>query len=188
MLDALATMPVELDVAQADVLHARLEQEVISFQSVCQDAKLRYEYIVIASYTLCAALDEAAGKTVWGGAQSTEVGTWANRQLAVRFHGDTKGGQSVFRMIGFMAGRLRDFPDLLDPLELASVILGLGFEGAYRQSPKGQRILDDMRYRVLSIVDTARRAGPEHLLVHWQGVERFIGESLAGRSRTRPLA
>lgn len=183
LLNALANMPEELDAVQVDALHVGLVQEVISFQSVCQDAKLRYEYIVLASYAICTALDEAAGKTKWGGAQSTEVGTWAERQLAVRFHGDNRGGRNVFRAVGFMVGRLEVFPDMLDLLELASVILGLGFEGVYRHTLKGQRMLDDIRYRVLSIVDTSRKGGPEHLLVHWQGIERFIGESIARRTR-----
>lgn len=60
-LPALARRQGLLDTALANTLHRRLVGEVASFQSICQDAQLRYEDTVIASYALCTATAHRCG-------------------------------------------------------------------------------------------------------------------------------
>jgi type VI secretion system protein ImpK len=181
-LPALARRQGQLDAARADKLHRQLVSEVASFQSICQDARLRYEDTVIASYALCTALDEFASDALRS--QIEELGApaeaeraasaWMAHSLAVRFHGDAKGGENVFRLIG----RALVEPDKhIDLLELFFVILRLGFEGIYRHTSNGRREMDGMQHRIHDQVSTTRRDGPAHLLIHWQQIERSVEAS-----------
>jgi len=181
LLQALGNVPAQLDVAQADALHRRLMGEVTSFQSVCQDARIRYEYIAGASYALCTALDESVGNALFdgGGAEEAGMNLWMARSLAVHFHGDSQGGVKVFRLIGWLA--LKPQADI-DLLELMFVILRLGFEGAYRYGRNGRRELENMQYKIHSMVSTCRRNSTADLAAHWQRVEGFIDQ--ANRAET----
>lgn len=59
LLRALADMPSSLDGSAVMVLRRLLEREVTTFQRLCNDAAVRHEHVVAASYALCTALDEA---------------------------------------------------------------------------------------------------------------------------------
>jgi type VI secretion system protein ImpK len=49
-----------------------------------------------------------------GGGQAGEAGVWAGLQLAARFHGDTKGGDKFFLLIGRLATDPEQHADLLE--------------------------------------------------------------------------
>ena len=190
-LPALARRQGLLDTALANTLHRRLVSEVASFQSICQDAQLRYEDTVIASYALCTALDEFASDALHTPVDETRLqpGTepaasaWMAHSLAVRFHGDAKGGENVFRLIG----RVVVEPDKhIDLLELFFVILRQGFEGVYRHAGNGRREMDRIQHRIHDLVNTHRRDGPTHLLAHWQKIERSLDASRRTGTVTRP--
>jgi type VI secretion system protein ImpK len=192
-LPVLARMQGQLDAARGDKLHRRLVTEIASFQSVCQDARLRYEQIVIASYALCTALDEFASNALAAqpGSPIDETNprsraepaasAWMAHSLAVRFHGDAKGGENVFRLI---ARALIEPEKYIDLLELFFVILRQGFEGLYRHASNGRREMDRMQHRIHDLVNTHRRDGPANLLAHWQQIER----SLDASGHAAPLA
>lgn len=92
LLDALVNLPrTPLDSEQMTALHAELTREIAAFQSVCGEARLPETDILMASYALCTALDEAACMTSSGSATDEEAGGWAARLLAVQFHGDAEG-------------------------------------------------------------------------------------------------
>jgi len=167
LLRALADMPKSLDLPQINVFHRLLLREVTSFQSLCNDAQIRHEHMVAASYALCTAIDEAAGSTVWGGGQGAEAGAWASRQLAVHFHEDNKGGDKVFLLIGRLTAQPQEHIDLLD---LMFFILAMGFEGRYRNATNGRRDLETIRRRLYEIVRSARGDVPGELSLHWRGV------------------
>ncbi|MCR8957936.1 type IVB secretion system protein IcmH/DotU [Variovorax sp. S2] len=158
LLTALAGMAARLDVAQADAVYLRLKEEVALFQSVCNDAGIRYEVILGASYSLCTALDAAAAdaRVVGSNADDVETHPEATRSLAVHFHGDSNGGAKVFRLVGWLVNKPHAHLDLL---ELMLVILRLGFEGLYRYAAKGRRELENMQYRLHSMVSTCRTGG-----------------------------
>ncbi|QSI33458.1 hypothetical protein GNX71_29380 [Variovorax sp. RKNM96] len=169
LLLALVHMPGQLDATHADALHGDLVREVASFQSLCMDAFIRKEYITGASYMLCTALDEAAGLTVRAMDATTGVNTWAGRLLAVRFHGDGRGGENVFK---FMANLLKRPAAHVDLLELLLIIVAIGFEGLYRRATNGKRVLDDIRHTLFSTVRSCRGDGVH--MARWRVIESLL--------------
>ena len=123
-----------------------------------------------ASYSLCTAIDEAAHSTTWGGARAGEgAGAWADRQLATKFHGDTKGGDKFFLLIGRLAAHPQEHTDLL---EVMYTILGLGFEGRFNSGggADARRQLETIRHRLFTLLSAARGDVPHALSPHWKGV------------------
>lgn len=171
LLRALADMPAELQGDdQIKVFSLLLEREVITFQSLCNNAQIKHEHGVAASYSLCTAIDEAANSTAWGGARHGEgAGAWAGRQLAAKFHGDTKGGDKFFLLVGRLAASPQEHTDLL---ELMYLILGLGFEGRFNSGggANARRQLETIRNRLLTLLAAARGDVPHDLSPHWRGV------------------
>lgn len=176
LLLALVHMPGQLDAARASTLHSELVCQVAGFQSVCVDAFIRKEYITGASYMLCTALDEAAGLSAWATGPAAGVNAWAGRLLAVRFHGDGRGGESVFKL---MANLLKRPAEHVDLLELLLIVIALGFEGLYRRAANGKRVLDDIRHTLFATVRSCRGDGMH--MVHWRVIESLLrGEVLPG--------
>lgn len=168
LLQALANMPQsQLDDDQITALHAALTHEVATFQSVCVEARLPELDIIIASYALCAALDEAACMTASARATGEEAGVWAARLLAVQFHGDAEGGLKVFQMLGVVFARARAHIDVLDLLHR---ILETGFMGVYRRTLRGPRVLEDIRRQVEDKIRTVRRMEAEE--AQWERAHR----------------
>ncbi|CAA2104691.1 type VI secretion system protein TssL, long form [Variovorax paradoxus] len=167
LLRALADMPATLGEDGPAVIHRLLEREVASFQSICSSAQIRHEHVVAASYSLCTALDEAANSTEWGGGKDGEAGVWASQQLAAKFHGDTKGGDKFFLLVGRLAASPQEHIDLL---ELMYQILGLGFEGRFSTAANGRRQLETVRHRLFTLLGVARGDVPRELSPNWKGV------------------
>jgi type VI secretion system protein ImpK len=167
LLDALARMPGQCDAMPLDSLHQVLLREVVSFQSVCQDAGLPYEHVLAASYMLCTALDEAASNSARGNAGEAAPQLWTGG-LAPYFHGDARGGEGVFRILGFLVNEPQKNLDLL---ELTLLVLTLGFEGLYRRRPSGRRVLHEIRMRVHALVYIGRGGTPSP---RWTAIERLL--------------
>lgn len=166
LLDVLADMPQTLAADEVAVFHQALQREVANFQSVCVEARLPRETIVMGSYVLCVALDEAAGQSTWGRGDGEEVGAWASRQLAAQFHGDTEGGVKVFQLLVNLYPFVRQSPEpaaAVDVVDLIGLVLALGFEGVCRGSARGGRTLDDMRRELYAVVKNAREEADDKL-------------------------
>ncbi len=144
-----------------------LMYEVTVFQSVSQDARLPYEDILATSYVLCTALDEIAGSSLVVKTIGSSAQTWGGR-LAPHFHGDNKGGEGVFRLLGHL---LRKPQEHLDLLELMVLVLALGFEGVYRNAPNGRRVLHRIREQVYSLVYIGRGGVPSP---RWKAIEWLL--------------
>ncbi|WP_395352275.1 type VI secretion system protein TssL, long form [Variovorax sp. UC122_21] len=166
LLRALADLPPTLGAEGVQLWHGLLEREVAAFQSICAAARIRHEHALAASYALCTAIDEAANSTAWGGGQAGEAGVWAGLQLAARFHGDTKGGDKFFLLIGRLATDPEQHADLL---ELMYQVLGLGFEGRFSTAAHGRRQLEAVRHRLFELLATVRVEVPHALSPHWKG-------------------
>ena len=188
LLRALADMPAKLQPGEVMVLHRLLEREVTTFQAICASADIKHEHVVAASYSLCTAIDEAANSTEWGGGgahvphgaadfngehhshaapRAGHVGVWAGQQLAAHFHGDTKGGDKFFLLVGRLAANPQEHIDLL---ELMYMVLGLGFEGRFGTGNQARHQLETIRHRLLTILTSARGDVPRDLSPHWKGV------------------
>ncbi|WP_081064531.1 type VI secretion system protein TssL, long form [Burkholderia stagnalis] len=164
LLRALADMPSELAANDAAALRGLLENEVRTMQKLCQQANIRRDHMLGASYCLCTALDEAAMQTAW--AQHGDSGNeWIKSSLATTFHKDIKGGDKIYLLIG----RLLEEPD--EHIHLLEVIyraLSLGFEGRYRLDAHGPRKHEAVRQRLYTEIMSRRGPVPAALSPHWQ--------------------
>jgi len=178
LLEILARVPAELDVTDQEGFHRALVREVVAFQSIAQDARLPSDDVLMASYLLCAALDEAVGRMPWGrGDGSTRPG-WQGR-LSVEMHRAGNGGEGFFLLLGGLTVRLDQYLDLT---ELMVMLLALGFEGMYAQRHNGLNVLRDIRHQVFTMVHAQRRADAsprwraiEHLL-RWRSLDEVLTE------------
>ena len=140
---------------QVEHLRARLVMEIQTFEKLCHQSGFDRNHIVGASYCLCAALDEAAHHTPWGGGGKDAIGTWSLHSLTAQFHGNRDGGTQVYQLLG----RLVEDPDANLPLiHLVYIIMSLGFMGSYRQKQNGDREHHLLREKLHAIVQS--RVGP----------------------------
>ena len=143
-------------------LRESLARGVREFEARARSAGATTEKVVAARYALCTLIDETAAGTPWGAS-----GAWAQHGLLALFHGETEGGEKFFQILA----RLAENPQAnLDVLELMYVCLELGFEGRYRVLEGGQRQLDAVRQRVLSIIRKQRGEYERDLSASWPGV------------------
>ena len=166
LLRALCDMPAYLEDRSIAALRSMLEQEVRTFQKLCEQANIRRDHVLGARYCLCTALDEVAMQTPWGKAGKGSLGKWTTDGLATTFHEDRNGGDKVYYLIG----RLMTEPkEHLDLLEVIYRILSLGFEGRYRVDADGRRKHDAVRQRIYTEITTQRGPVPVPLSPHWEG-------------------
>lgn len=166
LLRALCDMPEYLEDGAIAVLRSMLEQEVRTFQKLCEQTNIRRDHVLGARYCLCTALDESAMQTTWGKAGKGSLGKWTTDGLATTFHEDREGGDKVYYLIG----RLMTEPkEHLDLLEVIYRILSLGFEGRFRVDADGRRKHDAVRQRVYTEITTQRGPVPVPLSPHWEG-------------------
>ena len=136
---------------QVEHLRARLVMEIQTFEKLCHQAGFDRNHIVGASYCLCAALDEAAHHTPWGGGGKDTIGTWSLHSLTAQFHGNRDGGTQVYQLLG----RLVEDPDANLPLiYLVYIIMSLGFMGSYRLQQNGDREHHLLREKLHAIVQS----------------------------------
>jgi type VI secretion system protein ImpK len=119
-------------------LRHRLEAEVRSFTNQAQTLGLRESEWNAARYLLCTALDESVTSSKNQGAAAQ----WSSHSLLSTFHEETQGGEIFFQVLD----RLMKQPAAnLYLLELAYLLLSLGFEGKYRLLDRGPLDLESQR-------------------------------------------
>src|SRR5262245_10025129 len=125
-----------------------LAQGIRQFEARARAAGVPSEKIIAARYAICTLVDEVAGSTPWGAS-----GAWAEHGLLALFHGEVGGGEKFFQLLA----RLAENPQAnIDLLELMYICLQLGLEGRYRIAETGQRQLDAIRQRLLTIIRQQR--------------------------------
>ncbi|KVM91544.1 type VI secretion system protein TssL, long form [Burkholderia diffusa] len=164
LLRAQADMPEYLDTDAIPALRSLLEQEMRTFQKLCEHANIRRDHMIGARYCLCTALDEVAMQTTWG--QNRESGAaWITNSLATVFHEDRQGGDKIYLLIG----RLMNDPDEhLDLLEVIHRVLSLGFEGRYRLETDGHRKHEAVRQRLYDEIMLRREPLQVELSPNWR--------------------
>lgn len=157
LLRAQADMPEKFASKNAVAsLRALLEQEVRTFEKLCEQANIRRDHMIGARYCLCTALDETVTQTAWGKAGSAGI-AWIKGGLATTFHGDLDGGDKVYLLIGRL---LEDPHEHRDLLEVIYRTLSLGFEGRYRGGADGTRKHDAIRQRLYNVITSQRDPVP----------------------------
>jgi type VI secretion system protein ImpK len=143
-------------------LRDNLARGVREFETRARAAGASTEKIVAARYAMCTLIDETAAGTPWGAS-----GAWAQQGLLALFHGEAEGGEKFFQVLA----KLAENPQAnVDVLELMYVCLQLGFEGRYRIVEGGQRQLEAIRQRLLSIIRKQRGEYERDLSPNWRGV------------------
>ena len=134
---------------QIEHLRALLVLEIQTFIRLCHRAGFDRHHIVGASYCLCAALDEEAHHTPWGGGGKDGIGAWSQHSLTAQFHGDRDGGTKVYQLLA----RLVEDPDAnLQLIYLIYFIMNVGFMGSYRVKENGEREHQLLREKLYAIV------------------------------------
>jgi type VI secretion system protein ImpK len=162
LLNLIATLRASPTHPNPVALRDSLAQSVRRFEAQARAAGIPSEKIIAARYVLCTLIDETATSTPWGAS-----GAWAQRGLLALFHGEVGGGEKSFQLLARLAENPQANQDLL---ELMYVCLQLGFEGRYRISDGGQRQLEAIRQRVLSIIRRQRGEYERDLSPNWRGV------------------
>lgn len=161
LLRALADMPEKLaEKEKVDALYLLLVREIIDFQTLCDTANLPWKHMTVVRYCICTALDESANRTEWAG------GEWALKSLLVTFEGESDGGEKFFLLVGRLASDPQQYGSVI---EILLQILGLGFEGRYSVVVDGRRHIDNLRQRLLTLINSARDPLKPALSPHWQG-------------------
>lgn len=131
------------------------------FEDEARARGIASEQVTAARYIVCTMLDEAASGTPWG------AGVWARQSLLVTFHNEAWGGEKVFQLLARLVQKPAQHLHLL---ELANVVLALGFEGRYRVAAQGKQTLDAIRARLHQLIRKERGEPELALSPHWQGV------------------
>ena len=161
LLRALADMPEKLtEREKVDALYLLLVREIVDFQTLCDTANLPWKHMTVVRYCICTALDESANRTEWAG------GEWALKSLLVTFEGESDGGEKFFLLLGRLAGDPQQYGSVI---EILLHILSLGFEGRYSVVADGRRHIDNLRQRLLTLLNSARDPLKPALSPHWQG-------------------
>lgn len=147
--------------ADPAALRDSLAAGVRRFEDEARAKGIASEQVTAARYIVCTMLDEAASGTPWG------AGVWARQSLLVTFHNEAWGGEKVFQLLARLAQKPAQHLHLL---ELANMVLALGFEGRYRVAAQGRQTLDAIRTRLYQLIRKERGEPERALSPHWQGV------------------
>lgn len=144
-------------------LRETLARGIRAFEARATKDGVSAPHVPAARYILCTFVDEMAASTPWGGG-----GVWGKHSLLVMFHNEAWGGEKVFQLLAKLAENPAANRDLL---ELMYVVLALGFEGRYRVIDNGRSQLEQLRERLLAMIEKARGPCERELSGHWKGVE-----------------
>ena len=126
-------------------LRTLLEQELHSFQRLCEQMNIRRDHVIAARYCLCTALDEAAMQTDWALDEKSSA-EWMTHGLVTIFQEDRQGGDKIYLLIGRLLAEPQEHRDLL---ELIYRVLSQGFEGRFRYEVDGWRQHEAIRQRLI---------------------------------------
>jgi len=143
-------------------LHQDLVNEIKTFEKNSKSLGFNSETVLLASYVLCAALDEAVLNTPWGSESK-----WNQRTLLSIFHKESSGGEKFFLILN----RKCEMPAAnIDFLEFMYVLLSLGFSGKYRIIHGGRDTLDHIRDELFITIRSQRGEFERSLSPNWQGI------------------
>lgn len=120
-----------------DMTHLRRQcmDLVREYRAALKAAEQSPETIDVASYCVCALLDEIVLNSSWG-----QNGQWAAASLLSEFHSQTWSGTHFFELVD-KARRTSNVPVMM----LQYLCLSLGFKGRYRVEERGEEQLDILR-------------------------------------------
>ncbi|MCK8785134.1 type VI secretion system protein TssL, long form [Roseomonas sp. NAR14] len=165
LLDLLARLA-NTGVARAPDPHELRERALRALRAFEVDADaagVPAEQIRPAHYTLCAALDDVVLAAPWGASSG-----WSAHSLVATCHNQTHAGERWFDMLAHMQ---REPARYAQALEVAYLVLALGFQGQYRLAPRGAAELDRIRESLYQLLQKLRGGFERELSPHWRGVD-----------------
>lgn len=159
LLRVLAEIPDKVETREKmEFLRTILINEIITFNMVCDEANIPWKKMAIIRYSICTSLDEAIIIKPW----AQKLG-WSQNNLLNHFEGDNDGGNKFYLLIGRLSMTPHEY---IDVLEIMLRILGLGFEGRYSIIENGERHLNKIRQRLLTLVQSKQESMPVPLSEH----------------------
>ncbi len=150
--------------ANPERLRDRVIAEIRRFESAATTAGSVPEEVRIARFALCACLDDVVLATPWG-----PRSVWAREGLVAAVEKATGAAERFFDLLDAMLGE----PHLhRRELELYYVCLSLGFEGKYRDRPRGMHDLNHRRDALYRVLRRERNQGDRALSPLWRGSNR----------------
>jgi len=147
-------------------LRERLVAEIRRFEQAAAVAGIAQEEIRVGRFALCATLDDVVLATPWGPRSS-----WARDGLVATIERTNGAADRFFDFLEVMLGH----PHLhRRELELFYACLSLGFEGKFRDRPRGSHDLSHLRDNLYRLLRRERVHADRTLSPAWKGVaERF---------------
>lgn len=145
-----------------DELRQRLSAEISGFENRLLQSGVTADQTRMASYALCAYLDEIILNTPWG-AQSN----WGHQSLLISFHKEAWGGEKFFDILTLLC---KQPAQNLNLIELCYLFLSLGFEGKFRIMANGVSALEKYRLELFQLIQRIRGDYERELSPRWRGL------------------
>lgn len=143
-------------------LYSKLVREIEEFEALDPQAGLSKKQNQIASYLICALLDETILNTPWG-----RENKWQERSLLQRFHKNSHEGKRFFNILKQLLQHPKQYIHLI---ELAYICLSLGYEGIYRKIPNGPGTIAQHRLKLFELIQKINGPVDHFLSGNWQGI------------------
>lgn len=143
-------------------LRSQLVEEIKEFEALDPEAGISKKQNQVASYFLCALLDETILNTPWG-----RQNDWHQRSLLFQFHGDGQEGRKFFVILKQLIAKPEQYIHLI---ELAYLCLSLGYEGVYQKTGNGARAISQYRQKLFDLIQQIKGPDVDILSTNWQGI------------------
>ncbi|MCW2238159.1 type IVB secretion system protein IcmH/DotU [Azospirillum canadense] len=166
LLDLAAGLREQAGLEDSEGLRDQILADLARFEAEAAAAGLSAEEVRVARFALCATLDDVVRATPWGARCR-----WAREGLVALVDREAGGPERFYDLLDTM---LSD-PRLHRPeLELFYACLSLGFEGKFRDKPRGAHDHAHLRDELYRVLRRLRGERDRTLSPQWRGVaERF---------------
>ena len=152
-------------------LFIEMAQDVVTFQQNSLKAGYERYDVAIGSELICCFVDEIVRAMPW-----SHTTSWAGQSLLNHLHQTTQGGEHFFVIVQKLIehGKAK-----IDLIELAYILLSLGFTGRYGLLDNGHQALDTIKNQLYVFIEQSKGKPERALSVDWQGADK--GQQKLGR-------
>jgi len=143
------------------LLHSRAIAAMRRFVDDLRNANVAPETVQLASYILCASVDDAVLSTPWG-----QRSIFLAESMGAQFHGGVISGEKVFELLEDLK---RDAVRNRSLLALIFVCISLGHLGQYAILPRGESEIESIRQNLYALLQRVMPAYELELSPHWRG-------------------
>lgn len=161
ILSLAARLKSSVNYPAVEELKQKLARQISEFETKAVGAGVAQDQVRMASYCLCAFLDETIQNTPWG-----HQSNWGQQSLLIVFHKEAWGGERFFQILEQI---VKQPAQNLYLLEFCYVLLSFGFEGKYRLMNNGLNELERQRIDLYQLIQRVRGDFPAELSPRWQG-------------------